>query len=73
MATKVTLKYRDAEFVTLTRTQSLAEPTAVAIDLYHAVSRLLSQVPSARRKVRLLGIAASELTSVAQQQLSLFS
>jgi DNA polymerase IV len=73
MATKVTLKYRDADFVTLTRTQSLAEPTAVALDLYHTASQLLSQVPSARRKVRLLGIAASELTSLTQQQLSLFA
>ena len=72
MATKVTLKYRDAAFVTLTRTQSLAEPTAVAMDLYHAVSRLLSQLPTARLKVRLLGIAAAELTSLAPQQLSLF-
>jgi DNA polymerase IV len=73
MATKVTLKYRDAAFVTLTRTQSLAEPTAVAMDLYHAVSRLLSQLPTARLKVRLLGIAATELTSLAPRQLSLFA
>jgi nucleotidyltransferase/DNA polymerase involved in DNA repair len=73
MASKVTLKYRDAAFVTLTRTQSLAEPTAVAMDLYHAVSRLLSQLPAARLKVRLLGIAAAELTSLAPGQLSLFA
>jgi DNA polymerase-4 len=73
MATKVTLKYRDAAFVTLTRTQSLAEPTAVAMDLYHAVSRLLSKLPTARLKVRLLGIAAAELTSRAPLQLSLFA
>jgi nucleotidyltransferase/DNA polymerase involved in DNA repair len=73
MASKVTLKYRDAAFVTLTRTQSLAEPTAVAMDLYRAVSRLLSQLPAARLKVRLLGIAAAELTSLAPGQLSLFA
>jgi DNA polymerase-4 len=73
MATKVTLKYRDEAFVTLTRTQSLAEPTAVAMDLYHAASRLLSQLPTVRLKVRLLGIAAAELTSLAPQQLSLFA
>jgi DNA polymerase IV len=73
MATKVTLKYRDADFVTLTRTQSLVEPTAVAFDLYHAVSKLLSQLPSTRRKVRLLGVAASELTSQTQDQLALFA
>jgi DNA polymerase IV len=73
MASKVTLKYRDADFVTLTRTQSLAEPTAVALDLYHAASTLISQLPSVKRKVRLLGIAASELTSLAPHQLSLFA
>ncbi len=73
MATKVTLKYRDADFMTLTRTQSLAEPTAVVLDLYHAASKLFGQLPSPRRKVRLLGIAASELTSLAQHQLSLFA
>jgi nucleotidyltransferase/DNA polymerase involved in DNA repair len=73
MATRVTLKYRDSAFVTLTRTQSLAEPTAVAMDLYHAVSRLLGQLPTTRLKVRLLGIAAAELTSLAPQQLSLFA
>jgi DNA polymerase IV len=73
MATKVTLKFRDAAFVTLTRTQSLTEPTAVAVQLYHAASRLLSQLPTAKRKVRLLGVAAAELTSVAPRQLSLFA
>jgi DNA polymerase IV len=73
MAVKVTLKYRDADFVTLTRTRSLAAPTAVADDLYHTVLELLSQMPRPGRRVRLLGIVASELTSLAQQQLSLFS
>jgi nucleotidyltransferase/DNA polymerase involved in DNA repair len=32
VATKVTLKFRDADFVTLTRTHSLSEPTALALD-----------------------------------------
>jgi nucleotidyltransferase/DNA polymerase involved in DNA repair len=73
MARKVTLKYRDAEFVTRTRTHALAEPTAVAIDLYRVVLQLLNVVPNPGRKVRLLGVAASELTSVEQQQLPLFS
>jgi DNA polymerase-4 len=73
MATKVTLKYRDADFVTLTRTQALAEPTAVALDLYQAASTLFSLLPGTGRKVRLLGIAATELTPVEGQQLSLFS
>jgi hypothetical protein len=45
----------------------------VAIDLYRVVSQLLNFVPNPGRKVRLLGIAASELTTVEQQQLPLFS
>jgi DNA polymerase-4 len=72
MAAKVTLKYRDADFVTCTRTQALAEATAVAIDLYRVASQLLYHVPNTKRKVRLLGLAASQLTAV-EQQLSLFS
>ncbi len=72
LAVKVTLKYRDADFVTCTRTQALAEATAVAIDLYRVALQLLSHVPNTKRKVRLLGIAASQLTAV-EQQLSLFS
>ena len=73
MAAKVTLKYRDAEFVTRTRTHALAAPSAVAIDLYRVALQLLPDVPSSRRKVRLLGITASELTAAARQQLSLFA
>jgi DNA polymerase IV len=73
MATKVTLKYRDADFATLSRTRALPEPTAVAIDLYRAASQLFNHVSAKKRRVRLLGIAASELTSAECQQLSLFS
>ena len=43
------------------------------MDLYDAVSRLLGQVTTAGRKVRLLGVAATELTSLAQPQLGLFA
>jgi DNA polymerase-4 len=73
LAAKVTLKYRDAAFVTLTRTRSLAEPTAAATELYRAASRLLNQLPTEGRKVRLLGIAAAELTPLGPRQLPLFA
>jgi nucleotidyltransferase/DNA polymerase involved in DNA repair len=72
MTTRVTLKFRDADFVTLTRSRSFNEPTAVATDLYHAASDLLQTVLRRQRRARLLGVAATGLTAVAQQQLSLF-
>jgi nucleotidyltransferase/DNA polymerase involved in DNA repair len=73
LAARVTVKWRDADFVTRTRTQSLAEPSAVAIDLYRIAAHLIRDVPTTRRKIRLLGVTASELTAAAQEQLSLFS
>jgi DNA polymerase-4 len=56
----------------LTRSRSFNEPTAVATDLYHAASDLLQTVLRRQRRARLLGVAATGLTAVAQQQLSLF-
>jgi DNA polymerase IV len=72
MAARVTLKFRDADFVTLTRTRTLDAATAAAIDLFHAAEDLLRTIPGATRQVRLLGIAASEFTPVERGQLSLF-
>ncbi len=73
MASRVTLKFRDADFVTLTRARSLRDPTAAGIDVYHATYQLLNNLPSGRRKVRLLGISASGLAPADLGQLSLFS
>jgi DNA polymerase IV len=72
MAARVTLKFRDAEFVTLTRTRALDAPTAAALDLFHAAEDLLRTIPGTARPVRLLGISASDLSSVESGQLSLF-
>ncbi|HXH08589.1 MAG TPA: DNA polymerase IV [Alphaproteobacteria bacterium] len=73
MTRRVTLKFRDADFVTLTRSRSFNQPTAVAIDLYRAVDDLLQTLPARRRRARLFGIAASALVPMAHQQLSLFT
>jgi nucleotidyltransferase/DNA polymerase involved in DNA repair len=73
MTTQVTLKFRDTDFVTLTRSRSFDEPTALATDLYTVASGLLQTIPGRQRRARLLGIAASALTSMAHQQLALFS
>jgi nucleotidyltransferase/DNA polymerase involved in DNA repair len=73
MAARVTLKFRDADFVTLTRTRARDAPTAAAIDLFHAAEDLLWTIPGATWKVRLLGISASEFTPVGRGQLSLFA
>jgi len=72
MAAKVTLKFRDADFATLTRSRPLETPTAAALDLYAAASQLLDNIPARARPVRLLGIAASELMPLDQGQLPLF-
>jgi DNA polymerase IV len=72
-AARVTLKFRDADFITLTRTRTLDAPTAAAIDLFHAAESLLRTIPGRARPVRLLGIAAAEFAPLEGGQLSLFS
>jgi DNA polymerase IV len=72
MAAKVTLKFRDADFVTLTRSRLLDIPTAAALDLYGAANELLHNLPARAKPVRLLGIVASELMPLDQGQLPLF-
>jgi DNA polymerase-4 len=67
----VTLKIRLANFTTLTRSRTLAAPTDVAADLYQVVGELLAALPGARRRVRLLGVAATGLVEAAEEQLAL--
>ncbi|MFQ5947671.1 MAG: DNA polymerase IV [Acidimicrobiia bacterium] len=58
----VTLKVRFADFTTVTRSQTLQTPSDTGPDLYAAARALLSRVRLERRRVRLLGLAASGLT-----------
>jgi DNA polymerase-4 len=70
-ARTVTLKIRLANFTTLTRSRTLPAPTDVAADLYQVVGELFAALPGARRRVRLLGVAATGLVPAGQEQLAL--
>ena len=70
-ARTVTLKIRLANFTTLTRSRTLSAPTDVAADLYQVVGELFGALPGARRRVRLLGVAATGLVPAGQEQLAL--
>jgi len=70
-ARTVTLKIRLANFTTLTRSRTLPAPTDVAADLYQVIGELFGALPGARRRVRLLGVAATGLAPAGQEQLAL--
>lgn len=57
----VTLKHRDEEFHTSTRSQVFTRPTDLTEDLYAGVLALLERVPDRSRRVRLLGVTATHL------------
>jgi DNA polymerase IV len=68
-ARTVTLKIRLANFTTLTRSRTLAPASDVAADLYQVVGELFAALPGARRRVRLLGVAATGLVQSGEEQL----
>jgi DNA polymerase IV len=70
-ARTITLKLRLANFTTLTRSRTLPAPTDVAADLYEVVGELFAALPGARRRVRLLGVAATGLVPAGEEQLAL--
>jgi DNA polymerase-4 len=70
-ARTVVLKVRLANFTTLTRARTLRAPTDVAADLYEVACELYRGLPGARRRVRLLGVAATGLSPGAAEQLAL--
>jgi DNA polymerase-4 len=70
-ARTVTLKVRLANFTTLTRSRTGEPATDVAADLYHVTSELFRALPGARRRVRLLGVAATGLVPAGEEQLAL--
>ncbi len=62
----VTLKFRDAQFRTATRSASLEPPTDLAEDLFAAVELLVARVPWPRGgRVRLVGVQAARLVPAA--------
>ncbi len=70
-ARTVVLKVRLANFTTLTRARTLPAPTDVGADLYEVASELYRGLPGARRRVRLLGVAATGLLPAGAEQLAL--
>jgi DNA polymerase IV len=66
----ITLKYRDATFATLTRAETLTQPTCCAESLFQTAWALFRQV-HAGQHVRLLGISVSGFETEAQ--LALFA
>jgi DNA polymerase-4 len=67
----VTLKVRLANFTTLTRSRTLPVSTDVGAELYEVAAELFRALPGARRRVRLLGVAATGLVAAGQEQLAL--
>lgn len=70
-ARTVSLKARLASFTTLTRSKTLPDATEVGADLYHVVAALYRTLPGERRRIRLLGVAATGLVPAAAEQLTL--
>lgn len=69
----VQLKVRFADFRTITRSQSLPEPTDVTEELWNAASRLFDlRLPSPLPPVRLLGMGVSGLERSGEKQGLLF-
>jgi DNA polymerase-4 len=70
-ARTVTLKARLANFTTLTRSRTQADPTDLGADLYRTVAELYRALPGARRRIRLLGVQAGGLVPAGAEQLAL--
>ncbi len=70
-ARTVTLKARLATFTTLSRSRTMPDATDVGADLFRVVSELYRALPGERRRIRLLGVAATGLVSAGAEQLAL--
>ncbi len=69
----VQLKVRFADFSTITRSHTLAEPTAITDELWRVADSLLCQrLPARHLPVRLLGVGVAQLDASRQRQGQLF-
>lgn len=59
----ITLKLKGDDFKSLTRSETLSDPTRLADRLFRSGRAMLSQVARGRDKFRLIGIGVSDLTS----------
>jgi DNA polymerase IV len=72
-ARTVSIKVRLASFATLNRSRTIADATDVGADLYRVAADLYRAIPGERRRIRLLGVAASGLVAAGADQLALLS
>jgi DNA polymerase IV len=70
-ARTVTLKARLASFTTLSRSRTLPDPTDTGAEIYRHVAELFKALPGERRRIRLLGIAATGLVPAGAEQLAM--
>jgi DNA polymerase IV len=70
-ARTVTLKVRLASFTTLTRSRTLPDATDTGAELYRVAGELYAGLPPGKRRIRLLGVAASGLVPGGAEQLAL--
>jgi DNA polymerase-4 len=70
-ARTVTLKLRLPSFATLTRSRTLSEPTDLGADIFRVAGELLLNLPAARRRFRLIGVAATGLQPAGAEQVAL--
>ncbi|MEP7059370.1 MAG: DNA polymerase IV [Actinomycetota bacterium] len=70
-ARTVTLKARLASFTTLSRSRTFPDATDTGADIYHHVTELFMALPGQRRRIRLLGVAATGLIPAGAEQLAL--
>lgn len=69
----ITLKVKYSDFVLITRSATLPEPTDDALEIYSNACRLLTKTAVGKRPARLLGISLSQLVNAEMEgQLSLF-
>lgn len=70
-ARTVVLKIRLANFTTLTRSRTLPAPTDVTAEINRVAADLYRALPGERRRVRLVGVAGTNLVGAGEQQLAL--
>jgi len=69
----ITLKVKYHDFVQITRSLTIVEPTDDGGEITRASYLLLKKTEVGRRPIRLLGVSLSQLTSLKAKQLPLFS
>jgi DNA polymerase IV len=70
-ARTITLKIRLATFTTLTRSKTIPDATDVAAEIRRVAAELYRSLPGSRRRVRLVGVAATGLEAAGAEQLAL--